>query len=124
MDAALEAVEEAFHAVFVAIAQHRLLQREPLGPCMGDEGLPAKTLAERGHGVSLTCDVGDVVASFLDHTLRAPHRAAPSASVLGGLLDLLFPGHAEQPGHPILFAHEGYRLHERRFVSDLPFPPP
>ena len=30
MHAALEAVEDAFNAVFVAIAQHRLLQRQPL----------------------------------------------------------------------------------------------
>ena len=86
--------------------------------------LPAQTLAERGDGVCLTCDVGDMVAGLLEHALLATHRAAPSASVLGGLLDLLFPCHAEQPGHPILFEHEVNRLHERRFVSDVTFPPP
>src|SRR6266568_9630080 len=43
MDTALEAVEDALNAVCVAIAQHRLLQRPPLLPRIGDKGLPAKT---------------------------------------------------------------------------------
>ncbi len=68
--------------------------------------------------------MGDVVAGFLDHALLATHRAAPPAYVLDGLLDLLFPCHAEQPVHPMLFEHEVNRLHERRFVSDVTFPSP
>src|SRR5438128_9348297 len=51
MHAALEAVKDAFNTVFVAIAQHRLLQRQPLWRRIGDKGLPAKTLTERGDGV-------------------------------------------------------------------------
>ena len=114
VDPALEAVEDAFHAVFVAIAQHRILQRQPLWPCIGDKGLPAKTLAVSGDGVFLTSDVGYMVAGFLEHALRAAQRASPPAHVLGGLLDLLFPRHAEQPVHALLCEHEVNRLHERR----------
>src|SRR5712691_7583436 len=88
MDPALEAVEDAFHTVFVAVAQHRIRQRQPRVPRIGDKGLPAKTLATRSDGVFLTSDVGDVVAGFLDDALLATHRAAPPAHVLGGLLDL------------------------------------
>src|SRR5712692_10250621 len=40
MDTALEAVKDALNAVFVAIAQHRLLQRQQLLPRIGDKGLP------------------------------------------------------------------------------------
>jgi len=124
MDPALEAVEEALTAVCVAIAQHRLLQRPPLWPRIGDKGLPAKPLAESGDGVCLTSHVGAVVAGFLKHTLLAVHSAAPPAHGLGGLLDLLFPGQAEQANHPMLFEHKGNGLHERRFVGDVTFPPP
>src|SRR5262252_10634204 len=95
MDPALEAVEDAFHTVCIAIAQHRLLQRQPLLPRLGDKGLPAQTLAKIGNGVFLASDVRDVVARFLDHPLWAARRASAPAYVLGGLLDLLFPGHAE-----------------------------
>ena len=107
-----------------AIAQDSMLPRPPLSPCLGDKGLPAKTLAESSDGVCLARDVGDVGADFLQHTLLAVHRAAPPAHVLGGLLDLLFPGQAEQAHHPMLFEHKGNGLYERRFVGDLPFPPP
>src|SRR5215471_20670052 len=103
MDPALETVEDAFHAVFVAIAQHCIVQRQSLLPLIGDKGLPAQTLAESGDGVCLTRDVGDVVAGFLDYALLATHRAAPPAHVLGGLLDLLFPCHAEPPLYPMFF---------------------
>src|ERR1041384_950784 len=107
MDPALEAIEDAFHAVFVAVAQHRRLQRQPLLYCIGDKGLPAKTLATSGDGVCLTRDVGDVVADFLDHALLAAHRASPPAHIVGGLLDLLCPCHAEQPLYPMLCEHAG-----------------
>src|SRR5207253_648680 len=80
MHAALEAVEEAFDTVFVAIAQHRLLQRQPLWRRIGDKGLPAKTLTESGNGICLASDVGHVGAGFLDHPLLAVHRAASPAS--------------------------------------------
>ena len=40
------------------------------------------------------------------------------------LLDLLFPDHAEQPLHPMRGENVGNRFDERRFVGDLPFPPP
>src|SRR5207244_12743256 len=103
MDTALEAVEDALNAVFVAIAQHRCLQRQPRGPRIGDKGLPAKTCGESSNGVCLARDAGDVVADFLKHTLLAVHRATPPAHVLGGLLDLLFPCQAEQANHPMLF---------------------
>src|SRR5439155_13643423 len=124
MDPALEAVEDAFHAVFVAITQHRLLQRQPLLPRIGDKRLPAETLAMIGNGVLLASDAGDVVAGFLDHPLLAVHSASTSTHVLGGLLDLLFPGYAEQPVHPLVLKHTVNRFYERRFVGDLPFPPP
>jgi len=58
MDPALEAVEEAFNAVFVAIAQHRLLQRQPCVPRLGDKGFPATTLAQVGDAVFLAGDLG------------------------------------------------------------------
>src|SRR5204863_4115031 len=102
MHAALEAVEDAFDTVCVAIAQHRLLQRSLLWCRIGDKGLPAKTLPESGDGVFLASDVGNVVAGFLDHPLLAMHRAAPPAYILGALLDLLVPCHTELPVHPRL----------------------
>src|SRR5262245_43113899 len=102
MDPALEAVEDAFHAVFVTITQDRLLQREPLLRRIGDKGLPAKTLTKIGNVVFLTHDVGDVIAGFLDHPLLAVYRASPPTHIAGGLLDLLFPGYAEQPLHPLV----------------------
>src|SRR6266446_3527155 len=106
MNAALETVEDAFNVVFVTIAPHRMLQRQLRLPRVGDKGLPTKTLTESGDFVLLTRDVGDVVAGFLDHALLAAHRAATPAHVLGGLLDLLFPCHAEQSGYPMLLEHE------------------
>src|SRR5437764_12766170 len=83
MDPALEAVEDAFNAVFVAVAQHRILQRQPLLPRIGDKGLPAKTLAKIGDGVFLASDVGDVVAGFLDHPLLTVHSASTSTHSAG-----------------------------------------
>ena len=91
---------------------------------MSDKGLPAHTVAESGEGGCLTRDVGEVGAGLLDHALRAAYRAAPPAHVLGGRLERLCPCHAEQPGSSMLFAHEGNRLHEGRFVGAVPFPPP
>src|SRR5215510_8535221 len=99
MDPALEAVEDAFHTIFVTIAQHRIPQRQPLWPRIGDKSFPAKTLAASGDGVCLASDVSDMVAGLLRHALLATQRASPSPHVLGGLLDLLFPGHAEHPLH-------------------------
>src|ERR671938_1599046 len=101
MDAALEAVEDAFHAVFVTIAQYRILQRQPFLLRIGDKGLPAKTLAQSGDAVFLARDLGDVVAGFLEHPLLAVYSASTPAHAPGGLLDLLFPGHPEQPVHPL-----------------------
>jgi hypothetical protein len=43
-------------------------------------------LTESGDGVCLASDVGNVVASFLDHPLLAMHRAAPPAYILGALI--------------------------------------
>src|SRR5262245_34989155 len=124
MDAALEAVEDAFHAVFVAIAQHCCLQREPRGLCIGYKSLPAKTLAQGSDAVSLACDLGDVVAQFLNYPLLTVRSATPSAHILCGLLDLFFPGHAEQPVYAMRCQHMVNRLLELCFVSDLPFTPP
>src|SRR5438128_12436339 len=59
MDPALEAVEDAFNAVFVAIAQHYILQRQPRVPRIGDKGFPAKTLAKVGDAVFLASDLGN-----------------------------------------------------------------
>ena len=81
VDPALEAVEEAFHAGCVAVAQDRLRQRQPRVSRIGDKGFPTKTLAMSSDGVFLTRDVSDVVAGFLDHALLAVHRAAPPAHV-------------------------------------------
>jgi hypothetical protein len=67
--------------------------------------------------------MSNVVAGFLDHALLAVHRAAPPADIVCGLLDLLFPCHAEQPVHAMLCEHEVNRRQERRFISDLPFAP-
>src|SRR5207249_4702296 len=120
MDPALEALEDAFHTVFVTITQHRLLQRQPRWPRIGDKSLPAKTLAASGEGVFLASDVGNVVAGGLDHALLTPQRASPPTHVLGGLRDLLFPDHAEQPLHPMRGENEGNSFYERRFVGDVP----
>ncbi len=124
MDAALEAVEEAFHAVCVTIAQHRLLQRQPRVSRIGDKGFPTQALAVRSDDVFLTCDLCDVVTGSLDHALLAMHSASPSPHVVGGLLDLLVPGDAEQPVHPMRGEHAGNRLQECRFIGDLTFPRP
>src|ERR671915_2210572 len=96
MDPALEAVDEAFHTLCVTIAQHRIPQRQPLWPRIGDKSFPAQTLAASGDEVFLASAVRDVVAGVLHHALLAAQRAAPPPHVLGGLLDLLVPGHAEQ----------------------------
>src|SRR4029453_4978731 len=124
MDAAFEAVKNAFNAVFVTIAQHRILQRQPRVSCIGDKRFPTQALAWRSDDVFLTCDLGDVVTGSLDHALLAMHRASPSTHVLGGLLDLLVPGDAEQPLHPMHGEHARNRLQECRFIGDLPFPWP
>src|SRR5438128_5654785 len=84
MDPALEALEDAFHPVFVTIPQHRLLQRQPCWPCIGDKRLPAQTLAASGEGVFLASDLGDVVADFLMHPLLAVLRAASPAYITDG----------------------------------------
>src|SRR5947209_3766457 len=105
MDPALEALEDAFNTVFVAIAQDRILERQPRVSRIRDKGFPAKTLAAGSDGPFLSHDMGNVVAGFLDHALLAVHRASPPTHVLGGLLDLLFPGHAEQPVYPMRGEH-------------------
>src|SRR5712691_3138400 len=124
MDPALETVEDAFNTVFVTIAQHRLLQRQPRRHRVGDKGLPAEPLDEGGNVVSLSGNAGDVVADGLDHPLPAARRAAAAAHILGFPLALLFPGYAEQPVHPMVFEYGVNGLHERRFVGDLPLAPP
>src|SRR5438128_12654724 len=105
MKATLEAVEDPFHAVFIAIAQHRLLQREPLLPGIGDKSLPAAPLAETGDVVFLTGNVGDVVAGVLDDPLWTARRASTTAQILGMLLHLLFPNPASQSLHALGFDH-------------------
>src|SRR5438067_10366013 len=123
MEATLEAIEDPFHAVFIAIAQHRILQREPLWPGIGDKRLPAAPLAETGDFVSLTGDAGDVVAGLLNDPLWTARRASAPAQISGMPLYLLFPGHAEQSLHAMGFEHESNRLHERRFIGDLSLSP-
>src|SRR2546426_6714620 len=105
MDATLEAVEDPFDAVFIAIAQHRILQRQPLLPRIGDKGLPAEPLAEIGDGVFLAGDAGDVVAGLLDDPLWTARRASTPAHILGVSLHLLLPCNAEQPLHSMLCEH-------------------
>ena len=124
MHAALETVEDAFDTVFVAIAQHGIPQRQSRLSRIGDKGFPAESLAELGDVVFLADDVGYVVADAPDYPLLAARRAATPAHVLGFLLNLLFPCHAEQPVHPMLCEHEVNGLQERRFVGDLTFSPP
>src|SRR5262249_62120148 len=106
----LDALDNVSIAVSVETSQHRLLQEQPLWPRIGDKGLPAKTLAASSDGVFLASDVGYLVAGFLDHAFLAAQRASTPAHVLGGLLDLLFPGNAEQPVHPMVCDHEVNRL--------------
>src|SRR5947208_9392715 len=115
MEATLEAVEDPFNAVFMAIAQHCILQREPFWPGIGDKSLPAAPLAETGDCIVLTGDAGDVVAGLLDDPLWTVRRSSPPAQITGMPLHLLFPGHAEQSLHPMGFEHEVNRLHERHF---------
>src|SRR5919201_6808245 len=79
MDAAFEAIEDTFDAAFIAVAQDRLLQRQPRPWRIGHKSLPAEPLGEGGNGLSLTGDVGDVVAGFLHHALLATHSTASPA---------------------------------------------
>src|SRR5204863_114830 len=71
VDAAFEAIEETFDAVCIAVAQDRLLQRQPRPWRIGHKRLPAEPLGEGGNSLSLAGDVGDVVAGFLHHALLA-----------------------------------------------------
>src|SRR2546428_10504692 len=96
MDPALEALEDAFHTVFVTITQHRILQRQPRWLRIGDKRLPAKTLAACGDGVCLASDLGDMVADVLRDSLLAVLRGASPPHLVSGLLDLLYPDHTEQ----------------------------
>src|SRR5207245_10551710 len=75
MDAALEAIEEAFDTVFVAVAQHRLLQRQPRVHRVGDKGLPTELLGEGGDGVYMAGNAGDVGANGLAHRPLSARRA-------------------------------------------------
>jgi hypothetical protein len=100
-----------------------MLQSQLRLPRLGDKGRPAQTWTESGAFVLLTREVGDVGAGCLKHLLCAPYRAATSAYVLGGLLHLLCPWHAEHPIHPLLGEPAVHGLHERRCVGDVPFPP-
>ena len=79
MDPALEAVEDALNAVFVAIAQHRLLQRQPRGSCIGDKRLPAQPSAQGREAICLTSDLGDVVAGLLNHPFLPVQRPSKVA---------------------------------------------
>jgi hypothetical protein len=62
MPAALEAVEEAFDTVFMAIAHDGIAQRKPLWRRMRDEGFPAKALRE---GADRAFLAGEVRADVL-----------------------------------------------------------
>src|SRR5262249_61377893 len=106
------------------ITQHCLKQRQSLLPRLGQKGLSAESLAEGGYAVCPARYVSDVVGVLLDYALLAAHIAAPPAHVLGGLIDLFFPCHVEQPLHPMFCEYQVNGFQERCFVSDLPFPPP
>jgi hypothetical protein len=124
MPATLEAVAEAFHAVGVTRAPHRIWHRPRRVPRMGDTGLPPTPLAVSRAGVFLTRAVRDGGAGWLAHALLAVHSAAPPVHVWGGRLALLCPDDAEQPLHPMGSEHAGHRLHARRGVGDVTVPPP
>src|SRR2546422_11173679 len=96
MHTALEAVEYAFDAVFVAIAQHGLLQRQPRLSRIGDKGLPAEPVSELGDCICLAGEAGDVVARVLNHPPATGLRAPGPGPVFGVLPLLLFPRNAEQ----------------------------
>src|SRR6266487_125659 len=81
MDAAFEAIEDTFDAVFIAVAQDRLLQRQPRPWSIGHKSLPAEPLGEGGNGLSLAGDVGDVVAGFLHPALLSTPSTPPHLSV-------------------------------------------
>src|SRR5437773_12125001 len=123
MDAALEAIEEAFDTVCVAVAQHRLLQRQPRVHRVGDKGLPTEPLGEGGDGVSLASNAGDVGANGLEHPLLTARSAPASAHILGFSFDLFFPCNTEQPVHSMVLQNGVNGLSEGRFVGDLPLAP-
>src|SRR2546426_11582606 len=93
MDAAFEAIEDTFDAVFIAVAQDRLLQRQPRPWRIGHKSLPAEPLGAGGNGLSLAGAVGDAAAGFLYHAFIQMHSTSASAPVLWGLVDLVLAGH-------------------------------
>src|SRR5258706_5348806 len=123
MDAALETIAEAFDTVFVAVTQHRLLQRQPRVHRVGDKGLPTEPLGEGGDGVSLAGNAGDGVAHGLEHPLLTARSAPASAHILGFSFDLFFPCNTEQPVHSMVLQNGINGLSEGRFVGDLPLAP-
>ena len=95
MHAALEAVEDAFDTVFVAIAQDGIAQRKPLWRRIRDEGFPAKALREGSDGAFLAGDAGEVIADVLRYPLLTRCRASSPPDVVGVSLDLLLPFYLE-----------------------------
>src|SRR5438876_1290799 len=91
MHAALEAVEEAFDPVFVAIAHDGIAQRQPLWRRMRDEGFPATAVREGADGAFLAGDAGEVRAAVLRDPLLTRCRASSPTDVMGMPLDLLLP---------------------------------
>src|SRR5712691_2143987 len=55
-------IEDPFDAVFIAIAQHRSLQRQSCVYRIGDKGSPAEPPGDLGDVLSPAGDVRDVVA--------------------------------------------------------------
>src|SRR2546425_13204969 len=92
MAATLEAVEDPFHAVRMAIAQHRLFSREPCWRGRGDTSLPAAPLVETGDCLVLTGEAGDVGGGLLADPLWTARRASAPARGAGLLPPLPFPG--------------------------------
>src|SRR5712692_4378467 len=123
MDAALEAVEDAFDAVCVARAQHGILQRPPRVHRVGDQGLPAEPPCELGDVLSPAGDVGYGGADGLDHPRLSACRASAPAHGVGCPLHLLFPCNAEQPVPPMVVESLVNGLQERRVFGDLTLPP-
>ena len=72
---ALEAVEDALDAVFVAIAQDRLGQRQPLWRGVGDQGLPTKARGQAAMGPSWRVMRVMWSRMVLDHPLLACSRS-------------------------------------------------
>src|SRR3989442_1407911 len=102
---ALEAVENPFDAVCVAIAQDRVGQRQPLLRGIGDKRFPTEACFEGGDRAVMTRYRGDLIADLLDHPLVALGRASAPAHVVGVTLRLLNVGDHQQTLYPLGFEY-------------------